>query len=156
MTSILSQLSLTILSLMFVPAKLRDRTLIKNKKIKVFTKKSSYFGCLFQIDKNTYFFWSNTFSHVSCNSCFSMEGVIVNFRRGRHHQTDNQMVIQVEGISDKEKAQELVGKKVVWTSPAGKEITGKISAVHGNSGAVRAIFEKGMPGQAIGSKVKIE
>ena len=85
-----------------------------------------------------------------------MEGIIVNFRSSRHRQTGNQMIITVEGYSDKEKAQELVGKTVTWTSPAGKEIKGKISFAHGNSGAVRAIFENGMPGQAVGSKVKIE
>ena len=84
-----------------------------------------------------------------------MEGVIVNFRRGRHTQKDNQMIIIVSGY-DKEKAKELIGKKVVWTSPAGKELKGKISALHGNKGAVRAIFETGMPGQAVGSKVKVE
>jgi len=84
-----------------------------------------------------------------------MEGVIVNFRQGSHHQTDNQMVIIVKDVS-KEKAKSLIGKTVVWTSPAGKEIKGKISALHGNKGAVRAIFEKGMPGQSIGSKIRIE
>ena len=84
-----------------------------------------------------------------------MEGTIVNFRQGRHHQTDNQMIITVKD-SSKEKSKELVGKKVVWTSPAGKEIKGKISALHGNKGAVRSIFEKGLPGQSVGNKVKIE
>ena len=85
-----------------------------------------------------------------------MEATIVNFRSARHHQTGNQMVIKVEGISDKEKAKSLVGKPVTWTSPAGKELKGKVSAVHGNSGAVRAIFTTGMPGQSVGQKVKIE
>jgi len=85
-----------------------------------------------------------------------MEGIIVNFRSARHHQTGNQMIIKVSGYDDKEKAKELVGKAVVWTSPAGKELKGKISAVHGNSGAVRAIFSSGMPGQAVGGKVKVE
>ena len=84
-----------------------------------------------------------------------MEGIISNFRSARHHQNDRQMIIVVDGMT-KEKAQSLVGKKVVWKSPAGKEINGEISAVHGNKGAVRAIFEKGMPGQAVNSKVKIE
>lgn len=85
-----------------------------------------------------------------------MQGVIVNFRSARHHQYDRQMIVEVEGISDKEKAATLIGKKVVWLSPAGKELSGKISAVHGNKGALRVIFETGMPGQAVGSKVKIE
>jgi len=84
-----------------------------------------------------------------------MEGIIVNFRSARHHQKDNQMVIKVDGYSDIGKAKELVGKTVKWASPAGKELIGKISNVHGNSGAVRAIFETGMPGQAMGTKVVI-
>lgn len=85
-----------------------------------------------------------------------MEATIANFRTARHHQYDRQMIIKVKDITTKDKAKPLVGKKVTWKSPAGKEIKGKISSVHGNKGAVRAIFEKGMPGQAVGSKVKIE
>ena len=85
-----------------------------------------------------------------------MEGLISNFRQGRHTQKNNQMIILVKAISDKKKAEALVGKKVIWKSETGKEIIGKISSAHGNKGAVRAIFERGMPGQAIGTKVKIE
>ena len=84
-----------------------------------------------------------------------MEGTISNFRSGRHHQNDRQMIVVIEGM-DKNKAEGLIGKKAVWKSPAGKEIKGEVSAVHGNKGAVRVIFEKGMPGQAVGSKIKIE
>jgi len=65
------------------------------------------------------------------------------------------MVIIVEGVNKKEDAQKIVGKKVVYNTGK-KNILGKISSAHGNKGAVRAIFEKGMPGQAIGKKVKIE
>ncbi|MBD3248633.1 50S ribosomal protein L35ae [Candidatus Woesearchaeota archaeon] len=85
-----------------------------------------------------------------------MEGVIENFRMARHHQYDRQMIIVVDEIEDKEKAASLAGKGVVWTSSAGKEIKGKISAAHGNKGRMRVIFDTGMPGQAVGSKVKIE
>ena len=84
-----------------------------------------------------------------------MEGIIVNYRGGRHTQYDRQMVISVNGL-DKDKAKGLVGKSIVWTNDKGNSISGKVSAMHGNSGAVRAIFEKGMPGQSVGSKVKIE
>lgn len=84
-----------------------------------------------------------------------MEGVIVNFRLSRHVQTGNQMVV-LPDVSDKEKSKKLIGKTVVWKSPAGKEIKGKITALHGSKGAVRVLFEKGMPGQSIGSRVKIE
>jgi large subunit ribosomal protein L35Ae len=85
-----------------------------------------------------------------------MKGTIVNFRGGRHTIYHNQMIIATEGVDSKEKAKSLVGKKVIFTSPAGKEMPGKIAASHGNKGAVRAIFESGMPGQAIGKTVKIE
>jgi len=85
-----------------------------------------------------------------------MEGIITNFRGGRHTKSNNRMIIKVKDVSTKEKAAKLVGKEVVWTSPAKKEIKGKISAAHGNSGAVRAIFERGMPGQSISAKIQIK
>ena len=79
-----------------------------------------------------------------------MEGLIVSYRRGRHTQNTRQMLIKVDG-----KREELIGKEVVWTSKSGKQIKGKISALHGNKNVVRAIFEKGLPGQAAGTKVEI-
>lgn len=84
-----------------------------------------------------------------------MDGVIANFRGGKHTKHNSQMIVYVKGITKKDKAAELVGKAVVWTSPAKKELKGKITATHGNSGAVRVKFETGMPGQAVSQKVKI-
>jgi large subunit ribosomal protein L35Ae len=85
-----------------------------------------------------------------------MNGVVVNYRSSKHRQTDNYMVVLPEGSDSKEKAKKLVGKTVVWASPAKKELKGRITNSHGNSGAVRVLFETGMPGQAIGRKVRIE
>jgi len=86
-----------------------------------------------------------------------MEATIIHFRQGRHHQNTKQIIIQVADTP--EKAGKFIGKQVTWTSP-GKEpvkIQGKISALHGRKGAVRAIFEeKGLPGQALGQKINIE
>ena len=84
-----------------------------------------------------------------------MEGIIKNYKRGRHTQTTNQMVVVVKGVSNKEEAAKLVGKKTVWKSPAGKEIIGEVRSSHGNKGAVRVLFSTGMPGQAIGSKINL-
>ena len=84
-----------------------------------------------------------------------MEGTIVNFRRNRHTQKPTHLIIVVEGIERKDKAEPLVGKEVVWKSPADKEMKGKVAAAHGNKGAIRVIFETGMPGQSIGTKVQI-
>jgi large subunit ribosomal protein L35Ae len=83
-------------------------------------------------------------------------GKVVQFRRGRHRVHERHFLIEVEGVSSKEKASELIGKSVEWKSPAGKIIKGKIAAPHGNKGVLRAIFEKGLPGQAITTEVKIE
>lgn len=85
-----------------------------------------------------------------------MEAVIVNFRGSRRVKSHNQMIVQVDGIDNKDKASKLVGKKVVWKTSAGKAMTGKIAAAHGNNGALRVIFETGMPGQSIGTKVAVE
>jgi len=84
-----------------------------------------------------------------------MKGIITNFRSSRHRQKDNQMIIQVEGIDSKDKAKSLVGKGVLYKTEADKEIKGKISSIHGNSGAVRVLFEKGMPGQSLSKNVEI-
>ncbi|MEM4663151.1 MAG: 50S ribosomal protein L35ae [Candidatus Diapherotrites archaeon] len=85
-----------------------------------------------------------------------MEGIIKNYRRGRRTQHTRQAIIILPGISKKADAFAFVGKKLEYTTASGKKIVGKIVDAHGDKGAVRAIFKKGLPGQAIGSKVKIE
>jgi len=85
-----------------------------------------------------------------------MQGTIVNFRMGRHTQKTTHMIIITDSVDKKEKAQKLVGKEVIWKSPAGKELKGKVASSHGNKGALRVIFERGMPGQSIGQKVEIK
>ncbi|MEM0360216.1 MAG: 50S ribosomal protein L35ae [Candidatus Diapherotrites archaeon] len=84
-----------------------------------------------------------------------MEGIVKNYRRGRKHVNERQLVIEPNGITDKYKAASLVGCKVKWKNSAGKIFIGKITAAHGSNGAVRAMFSKGMPGQCIGEKVEI-
>ena len=84
--------------------------------------------------------------------------VIDNFRGSRKRKKGNQMIVQVEDCDSREKAEKLVGKSVSWKTPGKKDnhIKGKVSSPHGNKGAVRVIFEKGMPGQSIGKDVKVE
>lgn len=85
-----------------------------------------------------------------------MKGKVIQFRRGRKTFTPKHFLIEVEGVSNKEGAVKLIGKEVVWKSPAGKEIRGKVSGAHGIKGIVRAIFEKGLPGQAITTEVEVK
>lgn len=85
-----------------------------------------------------------------------VEGKVIQFRRGRKVIHERHFLIEIEGSDSREKAAKFVGKAVEWKSPAGKVIKGKISSAHGNKGLVRAIFERGLPGQAITTKVEIK
>lgn len=85
-----------------------------------------------------------------------VNGKVVQFRRGRKTVTEKHFLIEVDGVSSRKDAEKLVGKEVIWTSPADKKIRGKISGAHGNKGVVRAIFEKGLPGQAVSTKVEVK
>ena len=85
-----------------------------------------------------------------------MQGIIANLRSSRHRQSGNQMIVLPKGISNREKAAALKGRKAVFKTETGKEITGTVSSAHGNKGAVRVIFEKGMPGQSLSEKVEIQ
>ena len=84
-----------------------------------------------------------------------MEGKIIQFRRGKGNIHERHFLIDL-GSKNRDEAGKLVGKEVSWKSPAGKLIKGKISGAHGNKGLVRAIFEKGLPGQAITTKVEVK
>jgi ribosomal protein L35AE/L33A len=64
------------------------------------------------------------------------------------------MVVLVAGIDSKEKAAKLVGKKVLYNTGK-RDLVGKVQRAHGNIGALNVLFETGMPGQAIGKKVKV-
>lgn len=84
-----------------------------------------------------------------------MKGRLSNYRRGLHTQHTNQYIVQIDGVDSRASANGVIGKKVIWKTPTGKEIVGKVSKAHGNSGAVLVRFEKGLPGQAIGTEVDI-
>ena len=84
-----------------------------------------------------------------------MKATVVSFRRGKHTYKPRQFILHVEGIESKEKAEKLVNHKVSWKSPTGKAINGTITASHGNKGLVRAVFEKGLPGQSINTAAEI-
>ncbi|MDP4039238.1 MAG: 50S ribosomal protein L35ae [Candidatus Pacearchaeota archaeon] len=85
-----------------------------------------------------------------------MKGILVQFRRGRHTVHERHYLIDL-GLKGREEAKGFSGKEVVWRSPGknSKEIKGRISDAHGNKGLVRAIFEKGLPGQAMTTEIEV-
>jgi len=85
-------------------------------------------------------------------------GKVIQFRRGRHTIHERHFLIEIPKVNSRKDAEKFIGKEVTWISPGKnkKIIKGKIAAPHGNKGIVRAIFERGLPGQAVTTKVEIK
>ncbi len=84
------------------------------------------------------------------------EGIIQNYRLGNRNQKGNCVLVKIDGIDSNKKASRIIGRIVEWVNPkSGKAIRGKIVRTHGNKGIVRTRFKKGLPGQALGTKIKI-
>ena len=80
-------------------------------------------------------------------------GVIMNYRRGPKSQTNKDCILKVLEVETHE-CLRLIGWKVGW--PLNKpRLFGYISKPHGRTGNLRVKFKKGLPGQALGTKVKI-
>jgi large subunit ribosomal protein L35Ae len=82
------------------------------------------------------------------------QGFIVNYRKGPKTQTPKECLLKFHGIESAYEAARLLGRRVAWPVKERKCI-GKIVALHGKKGTVRARFRKGLPGQALGSHVEI-
>ena len=84
-------------------------------------------------------------------------GKVLQFRRGKKTVHERHFLIDV-GVSSRKEAEKFVGKNIEWTSPGKDKKIKKerIASAHGNKGVVRAIFEKGLPGQAITTEVEVK
>ena len=76
--------------------------------------------------------------------------LIVSNYMGNINQINNQMIIKAEDVDIKS----LIGKKVVWKSETGREFYGTVTKAHGKH-SVKARFTRGLPGQSLGSEVKL-
>lgn len=92
-----------------------------------------------------------------CGFIDCMDATIVSFRRSKRIVSGNQLIITLPKVTNRESAAALIGKKVTWTAPGKNKttISGVISAAHGAKGALRVVFERGLPGQSLLSKVII-
>ncbi len=83
-----------------------------------------------------------------------IQGVIVNYRVGPKTQRPKECIVQFTHIASASEASRLIGRKIAWKRGKNK-IIGKIVALHGKKGLVRAKFRKGVPGQALGTAVEL-
>jgi len=83
-------------------------------------------------------------------------GVVVGYRRGSNTQYPRQVLIKVVNSITK-KVDNLVGAKLLVKDIYGNEYHGKIIRVHarGRNNIVIGVFNRNLPGQAIGAEVLI-
>jgi large subunit ribosomal protein L35Ae len=81
-------------------------------------------------------------------------GTIVNYRIGIGTQNPKECLIQFAHVNSASLAGQLINRKVVWKQGDSKLI-GKIAGSHGKKGVVKVKFQKGVPGQALGTTVEL-
>ncbi len=73
----------------------------------------------------------------------------------KEHQNNHHMILKPLDVNDRAAASGLIGRKVVWRTPTGRKMYGRILKPHGKRGEVKAYFRPGLPGQALGDYVEI-
>ena len=81
-------------------------------------------------------------------------GTILNYRIGIGTQNPKECLIQFAHVNSRSLAGQLFNRKVVWKQGDIKLI-GKIRGSHGKNGVVKVKFQKGVPGQALGTTVEL-
>jgi len=84
----------------------------------------------------------------------TLYGTIVNYRVGPKTQRPRECLVKFPNVDSAEEASRLIGRRVAWPAEE-RRIIGKIVATHGTKGLVRVRFRKGVPGQALGTHVRI-
>ncbi len=88
------------------------------------------------------------------NMSESLIGFIVGYRMGPKTQRSKECILRFSNLKSSREAVRLVGRKVAWPAEE-RKIRGKIVALHGKKGLVRARFRKGVLGQALGTRVEV-
>lgn len=90
-----------------------------------------------------------------------VNATFTSFRRNKREINPAQALLKIDGVNSKEEAQWYVGKKVcspITSKNVDKSKTGNwgvITQVHGNSGVVRAKFDRNLPPAFLGKTVRV-
>jgi len=83
-----------------------------------------------------------------------IQGIIVNYRVGPKTQRPKECIIQFTHVNSVSEASRLIGRKVALKIGKNRMV-GKIVALHGKKGLVRARFRKGVSGQSLGTTIEL-
>lgn len=90
------------------------------------------------------------------------------YKRGQRRQHENTSLLKIEGVHNKEDARFYLGKRAVYVYRGVRKIAhkggpksniraiwGRVTRVHGNTGSVRAKFQRNLPAAAMGKLVRV-
>ncbi|WP_297464496.1 50S ribosomal protein L35ae [Thermococcus sp.] len=84
-----------------------------------------------------------------------VKALVLAYAGTKEHRDSHHVILKPLGIDDRSEASKLIGRKVVWRTPTGRKMFGKVLKPHGDRGEVKAYFNPGLPGQALGDYVEI-
>ena len=84
-----------------------------------------------------------------------MKGVLVNFQRGTVQQHQQHGLIQLEGVNTVAEAAAFIGRTVLVHISEETKSQGRIVALHGRNGVVRARFRRSLASEALAKEVMV-
>jgi len=90
---------------------------------------------------------------VNQNMTEEYTGVVLNYRSGSKFPRNRECLLKVLDV-EPEKSSMFIGWKVSWPIE-NPRVFGVILKPHGRTGTLRVKFKKGLPGQALSTKVRI-
>jgi large subunit ribosomal protein L35Ae len=84
-----------------------------------------------------------------------VRAIVLAYAGTKEHQNNHHMILKPLDLKGHGKAAGLIGRRVVWKSPTGRKLFGRVVRKHGNGDRIRVYFKRGLPGQALGDYVEI-
>lgn len=100
---------------------------------------------------------------ISVNRRLYVKGAFIGYRRSHRHQVEDQALIKVQGVNDKQASTYYNGKRVAFVYKASatksntkyRAIWGRVMGSHGSNGLVRVHFKRNLPPKSMGAYVRV-